>query len=214
MKLYGYFRSSAAHRVRIALALKGLEFDLETIHLRKDEQKRTDYVALNPQGFLPTLIDTEQPLFQSLAIIEYLEEAYPEPRLIPFTLDEKARVRAISQMVACDIHPLNNLRVRRYLTEKLGHSDDQVADWTQHWMLEGFAAIETLLARDSWTGEFCHGDNPTMADACLIPQVNNARRSDIDLSPYPTILRIAEACEALPAFQKAAPESQPDYEAA
>lgn len=211
MKLYGYFRSSAAYRVRIALNLKNVEYELAPVHLRKGEQRAADYLALNPQGFTPTLVDTDRPLTQSLAILEYLDEAYPEPKLLPFTLEEKARVRAIALAIACDIHPINNLRILSHL-KTLGQSEEEVAAWYNKWIAEGFDALETMLAKDKWTGTYCHGDHVTMADVCLVPQVVNAGRFNLDLGPWPTIRRIADACGQLPAFQKAHPSQQPDFE--
>ncbi len=219
MKLYGYFRSSATYRVRIALNLKGLVPEQGYVHLRRHggEQLRPAYAALNPQHLVPTLTvadagGREVPLTQSLAIIEYLEEAYPESPLLPADALGRARVRALAQAIACEIQPLPNLRVLNYLTDTLGSSKDQRLRWAVHWIETGFAAIETLLAGSPETGRFCHGDAPTLADACLVPQAYNARRLDMDLGPYPTIGRIEAACLALPAFDAARPENQPDAE--
>jgi maleylacetoacetate isomerase len=214
MRLYDYFRSSAAYRVRIALNLKGITPDARThVHLRMGSQRAQDYLALNPQGLVPALaLDDGRVLTQSLAIIEYLEETHPEPRLLPQDPAERARVRAIALQIACDIHPLDNLRVLNYLIGTMGASREQKDGWYRYWIDVGFEALEKSLARDSATGRFCHGDHPTLADICLVPQIANARRFDIDLSPYPTLIRIEAACNALPAFAEAAPARQPDAE--
>lgn len=213
MKLYSYYRSSAAYRVRIALNLKQLPYETVGVHLLKNggEQKQPEYSAKNPQKLVPALEDNGQVLTQSLAMIDYLEEIYPTYALLPADAVGRARVRAMAQLIACDIHPLNNLRVLQYLQNQLGVADEAKTEWYCHWVKEGFAALETLLKSEQ-TGRFCHGDTPTLADCCLIPQVYNARRFQVDLSPYPTISRIVTECEALPAFQAAAPENQPDAE--
>lgn len=211
MKLYGYFRSTAAYRVRIALNLKGLGYAQVAVNLVIGEQHGGDSFARNPQGLVPVLeTDDGTCLTQSLAICEYLDERYPEPPLLPADAEGRARVRALAQAIACEMHPLNNLKVLKYLTGELGISDETKLVWYRHWVREGFDALETLLAESSDTGEFCHGDTPTLSDVCLIPQVFNARRFDCDLSGYPTIRRIAERCETLNAFQHAAPAAQPD----
>jgi maleylacetoacetate isomerase len=218
MKLYSYFRSSASYRVRIALNLKGLDYDIVPVHLLKDggEQFLPEYRRLNPDALVPALVDdaAEQnaALFQSLAIIEYLEEAYPAPPLMPKSALDRAHVRGIALSIACEIHPLNNLRVLRYLVRNLKVSHDDKDTWYRHWCEQGLAAIETLLARDARTGKFCYGDAPTLADCFLIPQIANAQRTNCDLSAMPTLLRINENCLALPPFQNAAPEKQPDAE--
>jgi maleylacetoacetate isomerase len=214
MRLYDYFRSSAAYRVRIALNLKGITPDARThVHLRMGSQRAQDYLALNPQGLVPALaLDDGRVLTQSLAIIEYLEETHPEPPLLPQDPAERARVRAIALQIACDIHPLDNLRVLNYLIGTMGASREQKDGWYRYWIDVGFEALEKSLARDAATGRFCHGDHPTLADICLVPQIANARRFDIDLSPYPTLIRIEAACNALPAFAEAAPARQPDAE--
>ncbi|HYH22978.1 MAG TPA: maleylacetoacetate isomerase [Azospirillum sp.] len=212
MKLYGYFRSSAAYRVRIALNLKGLQAEQASVHLRKGEQKQPPFAALNPQKFVPVLVDGDTALTQSLAIVEYLEEVHPQPPLLPTDPAGRARVRALALAIACDIHPLNNLRVLNYLRSPLGQDEEARNTWYRHWVAEGFDALEAMLANDPATGRFCHGDAPTLADVCLVPQVANAERFDCDLAPYPTIRRIAEAARALPAFAAAAPEKQPDAE--
>ena len=214
MKLYTYFRSSAAFRVRIALNLKGVAPDERTfVHLRMGGQRAQDYLALNPQGLVPALaLDEGAVLTQSLAIVEYLDETHPEPPLLPADPIGRARVRAIALSIACDIHPLDNLRVLNYLIGTLGVAREQKDGWYRYWIDVGFEALEKALARDRARGRFCHGDAPTLADVCLVPQMANARRFDIDLSPYPTLMRIESACLALPAFADAAPARQPDAE--
>ncbi|HET8877030.1 MAG TPA: maleylacetoacetate isomerase [Casimicrobiaceae bacterium] len=214
MRLYDYFRSSAAYRVRIALNVKGIVPDERTyVHLRMGSQRAQDYLALNPQGLVPALeLDDGSVLAQSLAIIEYLDETHPEPPLLPADPVARARVRAIALSIACEIHPLNNLRVLNYLIGTMGVSREQKDGWYRYWIDVGFEALEKTLARDAATGRFCHGDAPTLADVCLVPQMANARRFEIDLSPYPTLIRIESACNALPAFAQAAPARQPDAE--
>ena len=214
MQLYDYFRSSAAYRVRIALNVKGITPDARAhVHLRMGSQRAQDYLALNPQGLVPALaLDDGRVLTQSLAIIEYLEETHPEPPLLPHDPAERARVRGIALQIACDIHPLDNLRVLNYLIGTVGASREQKDGWYRYWIDVGFEALERSLARDSATGRFCHGSHPTLADICLVPQIANARRFNIDLSPYPTLIRIESACNALPAFAEAAPARQPDAE--
>jgi maleylpyruvate isomerase len=214
MKLYTYFRSSAAYRVRIALNLKGLPYEAVPVHLVKGggEQLKDDYRAVNPSALVPTLQEEGATITQSMAILEYLEETHPEAPLLPSAPLDRARVRALAQMIACDIHPVNNLRVLRYLVRTLKISDDAKDEWYRHWVDEGFAALETHLAGDSAPGRFCHGDAPTMADCFLVPQVYNAARFDIDMTPYPRIASIDAACAALPAFAAAHPARQPDSE--
>jgi maleylacetoacetate isomerase len=214
MRLYDYFRSSAAYRVRIALNLKGVIPDERTfVHLRMGNQRALDYLALNPQGLVPALeLDDHRVLTQSLAIIEYLEETYREPPLLPASPFGRARVRAIALAIACEIPPPDNLRVLNYLIGTLGVSDEQKNGWYKYWIDVGFEALERQLVRDDDTGAFCHGESPTLADICLVPQIANARRFKIDLTPYPTLTRIDAACNALPAFAQAAPAKQPDAE--
>ncbi len=213
MKLYDYFRSSAAYRVRIALNLKGLKPSREFVHLRKNVQRSDDYLALNPQGLVPALAtDGGEVLTQSLAIIEYLDETQPAPAFLPTTPVERARVRGIALEIACDIHPLNNLRVLQYLKNTLGVSEAQKDAWYKYWIDTGLEALETRLVRDPATGRYCHGDAPTLADICLVPQLANARRMNIDVAPFPTLTRIEAACNTLPAFADAAPARQPDAE--
>ncbi|MBT2771987.1 maleylacetoacetate isomerase [Halomonas sp. ISL-60] len=209
--LYGYFRSSAAYRVRIALNLKGLDYDQVPINLVKGEQRGGDHLARNPQGMVPSLVlDDGSVVNQSLAICEYLDEVYPEPALLPADALARAQVRALAQLVACEVHPLNNLRVLKYLVAELGVDEGAKLAWYRHWIAEGFTAMEATLSTDPSSGDFCHGDTPTLADICLVPQVYNAERFECDLSAYPTLQRIAANCRTLPAFQKAAPEAQPD----
>ena len=214
MKLYTYYRSSAAYRVRIALHLKRLTYDAVPVHLTRTggEQRQPDYLALNPAGLVPTLDDDGVVLTQSLAIIEYLDETHPQPALLPGAATERARVRALAQAIACDIHPINNLRVLQYLTREFGVGDAQKNAWYRHWVEVGLEAVEAMLADDPGTGVFFHGDTPTLADCCLVPQVFNARRFDCDLGARPTVMRIVGHCEAMDAFQRAAPAAQPDAE--
>jgi maleylacetoacetate isomerase len=213
MKLWGYFRSSAAFRVRIALNLKRLSYEQASIHLRKNEQGRPDFLALQPQGLVPALDDDGDVLIQSMAIIEYLDETHPTPPLLPGHPVDRARVRALAQAVACDIHPIDNLRVLRYLAKPLGHDETVVEAWYNHWIKLGFDGIERLLADDERTGTFCHGETPSLADICLVPQVYNSKRyPSFDLAPYPTIRRVFDACMKLDAFDAARPEKQPDAE--
>ncbi len=214
LELYTYFRSSAAYRVRIALNLKGLDYTAHPVHLLREggENYLPGYRALNPQAMVPTLVDAGQVYTQSLAIIEYLEERHPDPPLLPASPQARARVRALSQAIACDIHPLNNTRVKDYLQRRLDHSDAEWLAWYRHWIEEGFEAIESLLADSEATGRCCHGNTPTLADVCLVPQMYNARRFQCDLSGVPTLVRIADHCQELDAFKRAAPENQPDAE--
>ncbi|HAA44056.1 MAG: maleylacetoacetate isomerase [Halomonas sp. 54_146] len=209
--LYGYFRSSAAYRVRIALNLKGLDYDQVPVNLVKGEQQGADQRVRNPQGLVPSLmLDDSSVVNQSLAICEYLDEVHPEPALLPVNPLARAQVRALAQLIACEIHPLNNLRVLKYLVGELGADETAKLAWYRHWITEGFTALEATLSSGSSTGNFCHGDTPTLADICLVPQVYNAERFECDLSAYPTLQRIAAHCRSLPAFEKAAPEAQPD----
>ncbi|WP_426174771.1 maleylacetoacetate isomerase [Massilia sp. TWR1-2-2] len=214
MKLYTYFRSSAAYRVRIALNLKGLPYEAVPVHLVKHggEHLQDDYRAMNPSALVPTFDDDGATLTQSMAILEYLEETHPAVPLLPAAPRQRARVRALAQIVACDIHPVNNLRILRYLVRTLGISDDAKNEWYRHWIGEGFAALEAQLAADSAPGRFCQGDAPGFADCFLVPQVYNAQRFNIDLAPYPNIARINDACAQLPAFIAAHPSQQPDAE--
>ena len=210
MKLYGFFRSSAAFRVRIALNLKRLDYESAFIHLRRGDQRQPGFLEVNPQGLVPALETDGEVLIQSLPIIEYLDETHPEPPFLPQDAIGRARVRALAAVVACDIHPINNLRVLRYLGRPLGHDQGAIETWYNHWIASGFAALEALLAEDHRTGQFCHGDRPGLADIALAPQVVNSQRYNLDLAPYPTITRIFETCMKLDAFAAAHPERQPD----
>lgn len=210
MKLYSYWRSSASYRVRIALNLKGLKYDIVPVNLLKSEQKEEAYRKLNVQGRVPALLDGESLITQSVAIIEYLEERYPSPSLLPQNLQARAHARSIALAVACDISPLGNLGPMQYLTSEFSATDAQKTAWLHHWMGTGFAALERMLSESEYTGSFCVGASPTMADCCLVPQIYNAKRFNVDLSPYPTLVRIAEKCEQHPAFVSAHPSKQPD----
>ena len=211
--LYSYFRSSAAYRVRIALNLKKIDYEIRPVHLLKNggEQFNADYLALNPQGRVPVLMVENTVLTQSSAIIEYLEEAYPNPPLLPDNAIERAYVRALAQIIACDIHPPNNLRVLDYLKGSV--KDEFQQAWRSHWIQEGFAAIEQLLQKNDYWGSFCFGDTPGMADAFLIPQVYNALRFECEMENFPLISGIYQNCMQEIAFSNAAPENQPDADA-
>jgi maleylpyruvate isomerase len=209
MILYGHALSSASYRVRIALNLKGLKFTSVLLDLRAGEQRHERFLQINSQGFVPALaLDDGTVLTQSAAIIEYLDEIHPRPPLLPQAPAERARVRALSQAVACDVHPLNNLRVLQYLEKDLGHEKAVRDAWYGHWVRLGFDALERRLVQDAETGRFCHGDAPTLADICLVPQVFNARRFAVDLEAYPRIVGIDAACREIPEFQSAAPDRQ------
>jgi maleylacetoacetate isomerase len=209
MVLYGYAFSSASYRVRIALGLKDLAVTAVSLDLRAGEQRSERFLKVNSQGFVPTLVlDDGDVVTQSMAIIEYLDEVHPQPALLPGPPLQRARVRSLAQTIACDIHPLNNLRVLRYLEHPLEKDKPERDAWYRHWVMEGFEALERRLAGDSATGRFCHGNAPTLADVCLVPQVFNARRFAVDLEPYPRIVAIDAACRELPAFQEAAPDRQ------
>jgi maleylacetoacetate isomerase len=210
LKLHGYFRSSAAYRCRIALNLKGLAYETAFVHLGKDggQHNAPAYRALNPQALVPTLEHDGNVITQSLAIIEYLDEIHPEPPLLPGEAGQRARIRAFALAIACDIHPINNLRVLNYLKGPLRQGQAAVDAWYRHWLETGLAACEALLR--AATGRFCFGDQPTLADICLVPQIYNARRFHCDLSAMPRLAAIDAAARALPAFAEAAPEAQPD----
>lgn len=210
--LYTYWRSSAAYRVRIGLNLKRLAYETVPVHLLRDggEQLAPAYRAANPQGLVPVLQHGHRLLRQSLAILEYLDEVWPEHALLPATARGRQRVRSLAQIVACDVHPLNNLRVMRYFEREWNVPQAERDTWTRHWMALGFDAFEQLLADNPATSRYCEGDVPTLADCCLVPQLYNARRFGLDLAPYPTLVRIEQACLALPEFDAARPERQPD----
>lgn len=211
MKLYTFWRSSAAYRVRIALNVKGVEHELVPVHLRRGggEHRRPEFLALNPQGVLPVLDDDGTILIQSLPIIEYLDHVQPNPRLIPADPVDRARVQGLAQIIACEMHPLNNLRVLEYLRRGFGQDEDAVTGWYAHWVAEGFRSLEALIGE--WSeGEYCFGSALSLADVCLVPQVYNARRFRCDLSPYPRITAIADRLAEREAFMRAAPENQPD----
>jgi maleylacetoacetate isomerase/maleylpyruvate isomerase len=210
MKLYTFWRSSAAFRVRIALNLKGLAYESLAKKFAGDEHRAADYLALNPQGLIPALEDQGLVIGQSLAIIEYLDETHPEPPLLPADARGRAHVRQMAQGIACDIHPLNNLRVLNYLKGPLGHDAATVDRWYQHWIAAGFAGLEELARRHSGDGRHLYGGRVTLADVCLVPQLYNARRFRCELAPFPTLTAIGAALEALPAFAAARPEVQPD----
>ena len=214
MKLYTYFRSSAAYRVRIGLNLKALDYEAVPIHLLKEggQQLQEAYRNVNPSALVPALEDEGCTLTQSLAILEYLDEAHPAIPLMPADALGRARVRGLALTIACDIHPIANLRVLRYLLGPLGLSEAQKNTWYEHWVSTGLAALEAHLVRDGGTGRFCHGDAPTIADCCLVPQVFNAQRANIDMTPYPTIMRVNATCLESPAFAAAHPSQQPDAE--
>ena len=206
MILYGHALSSASYRVRIALALKGLPVTPVLLDLRAGEQRLEEFLQINPQGFVPALaLDDGAVLTQSVAIIEYLDEMHPDPPLLPQAPLARARVRALTQAITCDVHPLNNLRVLQYLEHELRQDKTARDTWYRHWVRVGFDALERWLTRDEATGRFCHGNAPTVADVCLVPQVANARRYALDLTPYPCIARIDAACRELREFQAAAP---------
>ena len=210
MQLYTFFRSSAAFRVRIALNLKGLSYEPTAISLPKGAHREDDFGAINPQQLVPALIDDGQLLTQSLAILEYLEEKHPSPPLLPKGLLERARVRSLSLLIACEIHPLNNLRVLQHLKRALGQSEEGINTWYRHWIAEGLSKFEADLTRTTGTGRFCQGDTPTIADCCLVPQIFNAQRYECDLAPYPVTMRVFDACMQVEAFERAQPMKQPD----
>lgn len=216
LRLHSYWRSSAAYRVRIGLALKGLRYETVPVHLVRDggEQHRPDFAETNPQRLVPVLEHGVRKVRQSLAILEYLDETWPQPALLPALSRDRARVRSIAQLIACDVHPLNNLRVLQYFENEWGVPQAERDEWVRHWIVQGFAALEATLDDHPATGEFCEGDTPTLADCCLVPQVYNARRFGVDMQRFPTISRIERACLALPAFDAARPEKQPDAPAA
>jgi maleylpyruvate isomerase len=211
--LHNYFRSSTSYRVRIALALKAIDYDYVAHHLRLGHQRVPEFLALNPQGLVPALVwDDGTVLTQSLAIMEFLDEMVPEPPLLPPDPHGRARVRALAQMIACEIHPVNNLRILNALRSRYGADEEEVAEWFGHWLNETFEPLEKILRDSGETGTYCHGEQPGIADICLVAQVANNARFKLDMAPYPTINRINEACMYLPAFAGAAPAKQPDAE--
>ena len=212
LKLYGYFRSSASYRVRIALNMKGLDYEQVSIHLAKGRQYAPEFSEVSPQNLVPVLEHDGQRQYQSLAIIEYLDEKFPQPALLPADSRGRNRARSLALICACEIHPLNNTRVLAYLTDTLKLTDEQKSAWYAHWVAVGFTALEKRLAMERETGQFCHGDMPGIADIVLVPQVANANRFKVDLGAFPTIRRINESCLALEPFRKAMPQNQPDAE--
>ncbi|WP_322992924.1 maleylacetoacetate isomerase [Limnohabitans sp.] len=210
MKLYSFFRSGTSHRLRIALNLKGIASDYVAVDLRVDEQQKDAFKAINPQGLVPALDTGEQVMIQSPAIIEWLEEKYPTPALLPTSAEARAHVRALAAMVGCDIHPINNRRILQTLRKQFGANEDAINAWCGHWISEGFNAYEALIAADKTRGRFSFGDTPTLADVYLVPQVESARRFNVDMTKWPHITAVDKACMELEAFQKAAPNQQPD----
>jgi len=210
VQLYSYFRSSASYRVRIALALKGLDYEYLPVQIVKNEQFGAPFDAIAPGHLVPVLKDGDAVLSQSLAIIEYLDEKHPQPELIPREAKARARVRSLSYLIASEIHPINNLRVLQHLKRALGQNEDQINTWYRHWIADGLAKLEGELAGGK--GKFCHGGTPTMADCCLVPQIFNAKRYQSDLAPYPNTMRVFETCMQLEAFDRAQPSKQPDAE--
>ncbi|MDO9611281.1 MAG: maleylacetoacetate isomerase [Serpentinimonas sp.] len=214
MKLYNFFRSGTSHRLRIALNLKGIEYEYVAVDLRTEEHLGAAFKALNPQQLVPALVDGDLTLTQSPAIIEWLEERHPTPPLLPSDPDDRALVRAMAAIVGCDIHPINNRRILEYLRKQLGHDEPAVLAWCSTWISAGFDALEAMLAADPRRGAFCFGNAPGLAEAYLIPQVESARRFNVDLTPWPNIVAVDQACAELDAFRRAAPGAQPDAPAA
>ena len=213
MELYSYFRSSASYRVRIALALKGLGYDYRAVHLARNEHLGEAYGAVSSARLVPQLVDGEASISQSLAIIEYLDEVHPQPSLLPGTALDRARIRSLALAIACEIHPLNNLRVLRYLVRDLQVGEEPKNAWYRHWVEQGLGVVEQRLVQEPGTGRCCHGDTPTLADCVLVPQIYNAQRFGCRLDHVPTVMRVYEACMAEPAFQRAQPSACPDFEA-
>ena len=212
LQLYTYFRSSAAYRARIALKYKGLDYEPISVHLRRKEHRADAYRQLNPQALVPALDDDGMIIPQSLAMIEYLEEIQPEPALLPSSPQDRATVRAMAQLIACEIHPLCNLRILVYLKDQLDQDEAHVDAWYRHWIAEGFGSLETMISRNSGDGEHCFGSSITLADVCLVPQVLNARRFGCDLEPYPALLRVDAALSEQDVFAATHPSRQPDAE--
>ena len=211
MQLYSFFASGTSYRLRIALNLKGLSYDYVAVDLRTEEHLGTAFKALNPQGLVPALVDGDLSLTKSPAIIEWLEERYPTPPLLPVAANDRARVRALAAIIGCDVHPLNNRRVLVYLRQTFGSDEAGINTWCGHWITEAFQAIEQMLRQDEQRRGFCYGAQPSLADVYLIPQIAGARRFGVDLSPYPAIIEVERHCLALPAFAQAAPHLQPDF---
>lgn len=210
LQIYNFFRSGTSHRLRIALNLKGLDYEYIAVDLRRNEHLGERFKTLNPQGLVPALVDGDFVLNQSVAIIEWLEERYPTPPLLPTDLNDRARVRALAAVIGCDIHPVNNKRILDTLRAQFGCDDAAINAWCGRWICAGFDALETMLKADTHRGDFCFGDAPGLADVYLVPQIESARRFKVDLSPYPTLMGIDAACARLEAFAKAAPSLQPD----
>lgn len=211
--LHNYFRSSTSYRVRIALAMKGMKYEYVAHHLRLGGHRAEDFLSVNPQGLVPSMVwEDGTVVSQSLAILEFIDEMQPEPPLLPPDTHGRARVRMLSQMVGCDVHPVNNLRVLNELRNRFGADDEAIANWFRHWVVETFLPMEQLLSESRDTGRFCHGDAPGLADLCLVAQVANNSRFNVDMNPYPVINRIYAACMKIPAFVEAAPSNQPDAE--
>lgn len=210
MQVYNFFRSGTSHRLRIALNLKGLDYEYVAVDLRTEEHLGSAFKALNPQGLVPALVDGDLILTQSPAIVEWLEERYPQPPLLPADPEDRARVRALAAIIGCDIHPLNNRRILEYLRKTLGCDEAAVNAWCATWIEAGFDALEALLAADRRRGRYCFGDTPTLADVYLVPQVESARRFAVDLTPFPCVVAVDQACAELDAFRRAAPLRQPD----
>ena len=210
LTLYSYFRSTAAYRVRIALAIKEVNYRLIPVNLLKGEHKEDHYVDKNPDGLVPMLETPSIALGQSMAILEYLEETYPTPSLLPTNAEHRAYIRALAYTIASDIHPINNLRVLKYLTNTLGLSEDSKIKWYHHWLEQGFTSIEQRLQQNRNKGDYCFSDTPSLADICLVPQIYNAKRFDFSMQAYPEIMRIHENCMSLAAFESTRPENQPD----
>lgn len=210
MQLYNFFRSGSSHRLRIALNLKGLDYDYVAVDLRRDEQQGVRFKSINPQGLVPALVTDGQTLIQSPAILEWLEERHPTPPLLPANAEARAHVRALAAIIGCDIHPINNRRVLEYLRHQLGCEEAAVTRWCHRWITDGFDALEALLARDGQRGDFCFGHTPTLADVYLVPQVESARRFALDLTPWPHIVAVDKACSQLDAFRRAIPAAQTD----
>ncbi|HXH02296.1 MAG TPA: maleylacetoacetate isomerase [Candidatus Competibacteraceae bacterium] len=210
MKLYNFFRSGTSHRLRIALNLKGIAYEYVPVDLRTEEHLGAAFRTLNPQQLVPVLIEGDLTLIQSPAIIEWLEERYPTPALLPADPDDRAQVRALAAIIGCDIHPINNRRILEYLRKQLGCDETAVLAWCANWIRAGFDALEAMLAADCRRGDFCFGNAPTLADVYLIPQVESARRFNVDLAPWPNIVAIDRSCAEIDAFRRAAPSAQPD----